>query len=63
MYPLLRKVAEPYLSVIAISVPLERLFSKDGNVMTDSRNRLKEEQLQQLAFLNYLGLKDWHLEF
>lgn len=62
MYPLLRKVAEPYLFVIVTSVPSERLFSKAGNITTESRNRLKGEKLQQLLFLNSLGLDDWHLE-
>jgi len=58
MYPLLKKVAEPNLSVIATSVPSGRLFSKADNIMSDSRNRLKGEKLQLLLFLNSLSFGD-----
>lgn len=62
MYPYLKKIAEPYLSLVATSVPSERLFSKAGNIMTEKRNRLKGEKLQQLLFLSSLDLDDWHLD-
>jgi len=62
MYPHIAKIAEPYLSLVATSVPSERLFSKAGNIMTTKRNRLKGEKLQQLLFLNSLNVDDWHLK-
>lgn len=62
MYPHLKKIVHPYLSVVATSVPSERLFSKAGNIMTEKRNRLKGEKLQQLLFLNSLDFNDWHLD-
>jgi len=51
IYPHLKKVVEPYLSLVATSVPSERLFSKAGNIITEKRNRLKGDKLQQLLFL------------
>jgi len=62
MYPHIAKVAEPYLSIVATSVPSERLFSKAGNIMSAKRNRLKGEKLQHLLFLSSLNLDDWHLK-
>lgn len=62
MFPLLKKIVQPYLSVVATSVPSERLFSKAGNIMTEKRNRLKGEKLQQLLFLNSLNFEDWQIE-
>lgn len=62
MYPHIAKIAEPYLSLVATSVPSERLFSKAGNIMTAKRNRLKGTKLQQLLFLNSLSVDDWHLK-
>ncbi|XP_022163234.1 zinc finger BED domain-containing protein 4-like [Myzus persicae] len=62
MYPHLKKIVQPYLSVVATSVPSERLFSKAGNIMTEKRNRLKGKKLQQLLFLSSLDINDWHLE-
>lgn len=62
MFPLLKKIVQPYLSLVATSVPSERLFSKAGNIMTEKRNRLKGEKLQQLLFLSSLNFEDWHIE-
>lgn len=62
MYPNLKKIAQPYLSLVATSVPSERLFSKAGNIMTEKRNRLKGEKLQQLLFLGSLNFEDWHIK-
>lgn len=54
----LSKLAKRYLTIIATSVPSERLFSRAGNIITDLRNRLTGEHLQQLLFLNSLSIED-----
>ncbi|KYN43206.1 hypothetical protein ALC56_02390 [Trachymyrmex septentrionalis] len=57
----LSRIALEYLSVVGISVPSERMFSRTENIMiTDNRNRLKGDQLSRLLFL--LDISDWHLE-
>jgi hypothetical protein len=62
IYPYLKKIVNPYLSMVATSVPSERLFSKAGQVMTDSRNRLTGEHLNKLLFLGSLSESDWNLD-
>lgn len=58
---LLKDIAIKYQSLIATSVPSERLFSKAGKIMTEERNRLTSDHLNQLLFLQSLDLSDWHL--
>lgn len=48
--------------MVGTSVPSERLFSKAGQVMTDSRNRLTGEHLNKLLFLGSLSESDWNLD-
>lgn len=55
----LKSLAIKYLSLIAASVPSERLFSKAGKIITEEQNRLTSDHL--LLFLNSLDLSDWHL--
>lgn len=62
IYPRLKKIVDPYLSMVATSVPSERLFSKAGQIMTESRNRLSGDHLNKLIFLGSLSANDWHLE-
>lgn len=62
MYPYLKKIVQPYLSLVATSDPSERLFSKAGNIMSAKRNRLEGEKLQQLLFLGSHDVEDWHIE-
>ncbi|XP_066590561.1 E3 SUMO-protein ligase ZBED1-like [Prorops nasuta] len=57
----LHKLGRKYLADIATSVPCERLFSKTGRIMSESRNHLNSEHLQQLIFLGSLSLDDWTL--
>lgn len=57
----LKDLALKYLSIIATSVPSERLFSRAGNIITEVRNRITDEHLQQLLFLNSLSVEDWLL--
>ncbi|XP_066585169.1 E3 SUMO-protein ligase ZBED1-like [Prorops nasuta] len=54
-YTNLRNLALKYLPITATSVPAERLFSKAGNILTESRNRLSSKHLHQLLFLNSLS--------
>jgi len=62
VYPTLSIIAKKYLAIIGTSVPSERLFSRAGNNLTDSRNRLSPDNLQELLFLNSLSIKDWQLK-
>ncbi|XP_066583331.1 E3 SUMO-protein ligase ZBED1-like [Prorops nasuta] len=55
----LSELGRKYLTVVASSVPCERLFSKAGRIITESRNRLSAEHLQQLIFLGSLSIQDW----
>ncbi|XP_025155329.1 zinc finger BED domain-containing protein 4-like [Harpegnathos saltator] len=57
----LSALAIKYQSLIATSVPSERLFSEAGKIMTEERNRLTSDHLNQLLFLHSLDLSDWHL--
>ena len=47
----LAKIAKKYLTPPPTSVDVERLFSTAGNILTDKRNRIRPENLQQLVFL------------
>jgi len=51
-YPVVSQMAKKYLSVIATSVPCERLFSEAGQVISKRRNRLSPNRVNQLLFLN-----------
>lgn len=57
----LSALAIKYQSLIATSVPSERLFSEAGKIMSEERNRLTSDHLNQLLFLHSLDLSDWHL--
>ncbi|TGZ41802.1 Zinc finger BED domain-containing protein 4 [Temnothorax longispinosus] len=61
MHSDLKNIALKYLTIIATSVPSERLFSRAGNIVTESRNRITGKHLQQMLFLNSLSVEDWLL--
>ncbi|XP_023312348.1 zinc finger BED domain-containing protein 4-like [Anoplophora glabripennis] len=51
-YPYLSIVAQEKLSIVATSVPCERIFSKAGLVISDRRNRLSGNKVDKILFLN-----------
>lgn len=58
-FPHLYIIARQYLSIIATSVPAERLFSEAGLIITDKRSRLTGEHLSQLIFLSSVSENFW----
>lgn len=58
-FPHLYIIARRYLSIIATSVPAERLFSEAGLIVTDKRSRLTGEHLSQLIFLSSVSENFW----
>lgn len=59
VYPTLFAVAMRYLSVVATSVPSERVFSKAGIIKSDLRSRLSGKRLNSLLFLGSLPEENW----
>lgn len=55
IFPLLYKQARCFLLVAGSSVPCERLFSKAGLTITQTRNRISSKHLEQLLFLGSLS--------
>lgn len=58
-YSPLGQLAKKYQTIIATSVPSERLFSKAGNILNEARNRLSPKNLQYLLFLSSLTEEEW----
>lgn len=61
IFSLLYKQARGFLLVAGSSVPCERLFSKAGLTMTETRNRLSSKHLEQLLFLGSLSEEEFFL--
>lgn len=61
VFPNLFKLAQKYFSSVASSVPSERLFSKAGNILTEKRNRISENRLSKLCFLQSIPDEYWNL--
>lgn len=57
----LSKLALRYLTIIATSVPSERLFSQALLILTEKRSNLTPEHFQQLLFLATLPTEYWCL--
>lgn len=62
-YPTLYKIAMKYLSILATSVPCERLFSRAGNILRKARNRLSGIHMDQLLFLSNVDEGLWFEEY
>lgn len=58
-FPLLYKEARHHFSMVATSVPCERLFSKAGSTITKTRNRLLGSRLEKLLFLSDFEEDEW----
>ncbi|KAE8751356.1 hypothetical protein FOCC_FOCC001927 [Frankliniella occidentalis] len=58
-YPNLYKIARVFLSLVATSVPSERMFSDAGNIVTDKTNRLTPAHLQHRLFLLRVSDSIW----
>lgn len=58
-FPKLTDLALKHLSVMATSAPAERLFSKAGNIVRKTRNRILGKRLPKLLFLNSLTEDLW----
>ncbi|XP_046744289.1 E3 SUMO-protein ligase ZBED1-like [Diprion similis] len=58
-YPCLSQIAFKYLSMVATSVPAERLFFKAGSIVTKQRNRLLGKRISKLLFLGSLSEDRW----
>lgn len=51
-FPVVYKAAMKLLPLLATSVPSERLFSKAGRILTDSRSSLDPERVNRITFLH-----------
>ncbi|CAD6208882.1 GSCOCG00010704001-RA-CDS [Cotesia congregata] len=51
-FPTLSKMAKDLFSIMATSVPVERLFSTAGMIMTKSCTSLKDDMMQALLCLD-----------
>ncbi|XP_026465427.1 uncharacterized protein LOC113368073 [Ctenocephalides felis] len=59
IFPDLYNKFREYATIIATSVPAERLFFEAGTIMTERRNRLKPENLNMLLFLAGRPEEEW----
>lgn len=58
-YKDLYEIAHEYLSLLATSVPSERMFSHAGNIANGLRNRLTGKHLEMFVFLASCGEELW----
>lgn len=55
-FPVIRRMARDFLSIMAMSSPAESLFSQVKNIVTDKRNRLLPATIKLLAVLKARGV-------
>uniref|UniRef100_A0ABD2W1A3 BED-type domain-containing protein n=1 Tax=Trichogramma kaykai TaxID=54128 RepID=A0ABD2W1A3_9HYME len=55
----LGKYAKKLLSVVATSVPCERIFSKAGRILTEDRNRLSPKHFKEFLFSSSIDRDNW----
>ncbi|XP_062549981.1 uncharacterized protein LOC134214670 [Armigeres subalbatus] len=58
-YPILYKAAMKLLPLLSTSVPSERLFSKAGRILCDSRSSLDPKRVNQITFLHNVSADDF----
>jgi len=59
VFSMLYKQARKSFTVVATSVPSERLFLKAGGVITKTRNRLTGSRLEKILLLADLPEDQW----
>lgn len=59
VFPMLYKQSRISFTMVATSVPCERLFSKAGQIMTKTRNRLTGSRLEKILLLADLSENQW----
>ncbi|XP_036319608.1 zinc finger BED domain-containing protein 4-like [Rhagoletis pomonella] len=60
-FPKLFHIAYKHLTIVASSVPSERLFSKASQVLNQQRNRLQGKRVNKILFLQSLDKNNWDL--
>ena len=66
IYPNLSRMASDYLAIPATSVPVERLFSEAGLLITERRNHLNVDTIRSCVCLDSWWCSDYfqfHLKF
>lgn len=51
IFPMLHKQSRISFTMVATSIPRERLFSKTGGIMTKTTNRLTGSRLEKILLL------------
>ena len=51
-YFILAELVKKYVCIMASIVPVERVFSKAGELVSKKRNRLKDNKVKKILFLN-----------
>jgi hypothetical protein len=57
-FPIIYNIARDYLAILTTSTPSEATFSKVGNIVTKSRNRLLSNTIKKLIILKELNAID-----